>query len=65
MTMASSIGSFRDRIELTEQDHRDILFDHNEFEAEFADGGRLEDDDDNDLSDQDEDEVQLPSYDRR
>ncbi|GJJ71257.1 chloride channel 3/4/5 [Entomortierella parvispora] len=65
MTMASSIGSFRDRIELTEQDHRDILFDHDEFEAEFADDGHLENDDDNDLYDQDEDEVQLPSYDRR
>ncbi|KAF9103647.1 glycerol ethanol, ferric requiring protein [Mortierella sp. AM989] len=61
MTLASSIGSFRDRIELTEssqvqQQHqrqhgeRDLLFDH---------GGYL---DDNDLDDQDEDEVQLPRH---
>ncbi|KAF9351592.1 glycerol ethanol, ferric requiring protein [Mortierella sp. AD094] len=57
MTLASSIGSFRERIELTEntqQPHhgeRDVLFDH---------GGYL--DDDEDLDDQDEDEVQLPRH---
>jgi chloride channel 3/4/5 len=74
MTMASSIGSFRDRIELTEQDHRDILFDHDEFdESEFAEGvhhhhdlqDNDDDDDENDFYDQDEGEVQLPSYERR
>ncbi|KAG0015172.1 glycerol ethanol, ferric requiring protein [Entomortierella chlamydospora] len=54
MTLASSIGSFRERFELTEntQPHhgeRDVLFDH---------GGYLDDDDEN-FDDQDEDEVQL------
>ena len=60
MTMASSIGSYRDRIELTEQDHRDILFEHNEYEQDLADGGgesgnNAEDEDP--FYDQDEDEV--------
>ncbi|KAF9195679.1 glycerol ethanol, ferric requiring protein [Haplosporangium sp. Z 11] len=70
MTMASSIGSLRDRIELREgsqlhhhpgllqqqqqQQSNELLFDH---------GGYLESVDvpDEDLEDQDEDEVQLPT----
>ncbi|KAG9322819.1 hypothetical protein KVV02_007593 [Mortierella alpina] len=55
MTMASSISSFRDRIELTEQQQRqqrqhghELVFDH---------GGYLDDEPEGD--DQDEDEVQL------
>lgn len=53
MTMSSSVGSFRDRIELTESSQRqtgghEVLFDHE---------GYLDD-----QEDQDEDEVQLPGY---
>ncbi|KAG0360740.1 chloride channel [Gamsiella multidivaricata] len=59
-TLASSIGSFRDRIELVEGsqqqqqqhllDDHDVLFDH----SGYLDG--------DDLDDQDEDEVQLPRH---
>ncbi|KAF8978010.1 glycerol ethanol, ferric requiring protein [Entomortierella lignicola] len=58
MTLASSIGSYRDRIELTEnsqhqgRDDEDVLFDN----SGYLDGNEdLEDD-------QDEDEVQLPRH---
>ncbi|KAF9330745.1 glycerol ethanol, ferric requiring protein [Podila minutissima] len=44
MTMASSVGSFRERIELAEQQQGDVLFDHDGF-------------DDDDVDDQDEGEV--------
>lgn len=50
MTMASSVGSFRERIELAEQQQGDVLFDHDGF-------------DDDDVDDQDEGEV--PFGDRR
>ncbi|KAF9091068.1 glycerol ethanol, ferric requiring protein [Mortierella sp. AD031] len=58
MAMASSIGSFRDRIELTEvegdDEHENVLFDH---------GGYLDGDgNDDEPEDQDEGEVQLPRH---
>jgi hypothetical protein len=55
--MASSIGSFRDRIELTEvegdDEHENVLFDH---------GGYLDSDGSDEPEDQDEGEVQLPRH---
>ncbi|KAG0374741.1 glycerol ethanol, ferric requiring protein [Mortierella sp. AD032] len=58
MTMASSIGSFRDRIELTEvegdDEHENVLFDHDGY----LDGPRS----DEEPEDQDEGEVQLPRH---
>ncbi|KAF8947267.1 glycerol ethanol, ferric requiring protein [Haplosporangium gracile] len=56
MTMASSIGSFRDRIELTEvegdDEHENVLFDR----GVYIDGAGSDDE----PEDQDEGEVQLP-----
>ncbi|KAF9584268.1 glycerol ethanol, ferric requiring protein [Lunasporangiospora selenospora] len=68
MTFASSIGSFRDRIELTENNSAhllgrsgstgrgDVLFDHRDY-------GDVDADDE--IEDRDEGEVRLPSADRR
>ncbi|KAF9919947.1 glycerol ethanol, ferric requiring protein [Linnemannia zychae] len=56
MTMASSIGSFRDRIELTEvegdDEHENVLFDHSGYLDSVGS--------DDEPEDQDEGEVQLP-----
>ncbi|KAG0080000.1 glycerol ethanol, ferric requiring protein [Linnemannia elongata] len=59
MTMASSVGSFRDRIELTEvegddDEHENVLFDH----GGYLDGTGTDDE----PEDQDEGEVQLPRH---
>ncbi|KAG0006782.1 glycerol ethanol, ferric requiring protein [Modicella reniformis] len=56
-TMSSSVGSLRDRIELTESSQRQQRVQASDHDVLFDHGGYLDE-----LDDQDEDEVQLPRH---